>query len=62
MPALRPALITPETSGREALDQHSETRAMPFGHMPPTPRPTRKRSTSISSCVRTHAPSMAKTE
>ena len=49
MPTLMPAPRMPETVGRDALGQHSATSATPLGHMPPTPRPTRNRSTSICS-------------
>ena len=34
---------------RDKLGQASETSAIPFGHMPPTPKPTKKRITK--SCV-----------
>ena len=49
MPTLIPAPKTPDTVGRDAFGQHSATSATPLGHMPPTPRPTRNRSTSICS-------------
>jgi len=62
MPKLMPAPMMPATSGREAFCQHSETNTTPFGHMPPTPSPTRKRNTSICSCVLTSVPKPVNTE
>ena len=61
-PALSPALMTPATQALDAEGQHSATSAMPLGHIPPTPKPTRNRSRSICSCVLAHAPRNAKTE
>ncbi len=62
IPAFKPALITPDTIGRDAVGQHSATNAIPLGHIPPTPSPTKNRKTSISSCVLTNAPNAAKIE
>ena len=46
----------------DAVGQLSATSAIPLGHMPPTPSPTRNRSTSICSCVVAKPPSPAQTE
>ena len=62
IPAFSPADITPATSGFEAPGELSATSAIPFGHIPPTPKPTKNRSSSICSTVCTHAPSAAKIE
>ena len=62
MPALSPAAITPETVALEAVGQLSPTNAMPLGHIPPTPSPTRNRSSSICSWVCTRLPAAAQTE
>ena len=59
MPTLIPAARMPETVGRDVFGQHSATSATPLGHMPPTPRPTRNRSSSMCSQVSTNAPSPA---
>jgi len=58
MPKLTPAPITPATTGREALGQHSETSTTPLGHIPPTPSPTKNRKTSICS-LRLHETAQA---
>jgi hypothetical protein len=62
IPPLRAAPISPAMMGRDLSGQHSAASATAFGHTPPTPRPTMKRSTSICSCVCTNAPSPANTE
>jgi len=61
-PMLMPAAITPETVALVAAGQLSATSAMPLGHTPPIPRPTRNRSTSICSCDVTKAPAAAHSE
>ena len=62
MPALSPAAITPETVAFDAVGQLSATSAIPLGHMPPTPRPTKNRNASICSWLVTKLPSAAQTE
>jgi hypothetical protein len=62
IPVFNPADITPDTNGFDAPGQHSATSAIPFGHIPPTPNPTRNRSTSICSTVCAHPPIAAKIE
>ena len=62
MPPFNAAPMTPAITGRDRPGQHSAAKATEFGQTPPTPSPTKNRSTSISSCVRTHAPSPANTE
>ncbi|MEI8227748.1 MAG: hypothetical protein WCH77_05730 [Planctomycetota bacterium] len=46
MPTLMPAAITPDTVALLAAGQLSATSAMPLGHTPPTPSPTKNRSAS----------------
>ena len=62
MPPLSAAPISPATIGRDLSGQHSAASATALGHTPPTPNPTRNRSTSICSWVRTRAPKPANTE
>ena len=62
MPVLIAAPIKPATVGRALSGHDSATSATAFGHTPPTHSPTRKRRTSICSCVVTQAPRPAKME
>jgi hypothetical protein len=62
MPPLRAAPKSPAMIGRDLSGQHSAASATAFGQTPPTPRPTRNRSTHICSCVFANAPSPANTE
>jgi hypothetical protein len=50
IPALIAAPINPANVGRALSGQHSATSATAFGQTPPTPKPTKKRRTSICSC------------
>jgi hypothetical protein len=62
MPTLIPAAITPDTVALLAAGQLSATSAMPLGHTPPTPRPTRNRSPSSCHCEVTKPPAAAPSE